>query len=678
MQIIPGFDPYIGAHIAGYKIEALVGRGGMSLVYRAEQEHLGRTVALKLLTPELARDERFRERFVSESRLAASLDHPNIIPIYDAGEAEGLLYIAMRFVEGCTLGEFIDRHGPLAPEVAIATIEQVGAALDVAHSAGLVHRDVKPDNILITEEHGRFDHIFLSDFGLTKRPNVIGTTQSGELMGTVGYVAPEQIESKPLDGRVDVYSLGCVLFQCLTGRRPFDMDSDVAILWAHLNRPVPKITEIRPELPRAMDAVIKKAMAKQPRARYETAGAFAHAARKAFAPIGVKEGPTEPLPSPSGKRGRRGLLVATGFLLLLFLAGAVVLKSRDHTTPGGPSRGSTRTDVAAAAGGAQKALPGKELLTAGPINRSSSSGLYKNPVVAYNAPDPSIISAGGMYYAYTTQSVYTHLVHLPVLVSRNLVEWHFLGDAVPKLPGWAEKTPSDSWGPDVVHINGAYRIYFALKSRRTGAMEIALAISRSPGGPFRVQKSPVLQVPGQNAVDPLVLEEPNGRLLLYSGSYNQPIRVQQLSKDGKRSLGSPQPVLAPSTETSYDDFVEGPDLVSHGGFYFLFYSGDNCCGDHAHYAELVARSRSPFGPFERAGSNPIVAANNYFYAPGHGSVFRDKSGAYFLLYHAMERSDPNGLRYLMLDRIDWHNGWPEVNGGKGPSHTPQVRPQVAI
>jgi serine/threonine protein kinase len=170
MELFPGLDPYIGAQLAGYKLEALVGRGGMSVVYWAQHQHLDRTVALKLLAPELSQDERFRKRFVRESRLAASLEHPNIIPIYDAGEAEGLLYIALRLVEGCTLAQFLDRHGRSSPSVTLYVIEQIAEALDVAHAAGLVHRDVKPENILVTEHQGELDRIFLSDFGLTKRP----------------------------------------------------------------------------------------------------------------------------------------------------------------------------------------------------------------------------------------------------------------------------------------------------------------------------------------------------------------------------------------------------------------------------------------------------------------------------------------------------------------------------
>ncbi|MDP9223263.1 MAG: family 43 glycosylhydrolase [Actinomycetota bacterium] len=662
MELTPGFDPYVGAQIAGYRLEALVGRGGMSVVYRAEQQHLGRKVAVKLLAPELARDERFRQRFVRESRLAASLDHPNIIPIYDAGEAEGLLYIAMRFVEGCTLSEYIERHGPLLPSVALSIVDQIGAALDVAHAAGLVHRDVKPENILITEKQGELDRIFLSDFGLTKRPNAASTTRSGELMGTVGYVAPEQIEGKPLDGRSDVYSLGCVLYECLTGSRPFDQESDVATLWAHLNQPVPRITRERSELPAAMDAVVATALAKDPGARFETAGMLAATARHAFETETTPRTLTRSLEYSHHRRGRTLWILA---LSVIALVGVAVVVSRQLVSA--PPRQPTTSE---------KEL-GVRLSTGAAINRSPTSRLYRNPIVVHNAPDPAIIAAGGMFYAYTTQSVYSHLRHLPVLVSRNLIEWRFLRDGLPMLPEWADTARPDTWGPDAVHVNGRYYIYFAERLKPEGSMGIALATSKSPRGPFRVFKKPLLSESGFRDIDPFVLTRPNGRLVLYWGSPNGlPIRAQKLSKDGKSLVGAKRSVLPPSTATSFDDAVEVGAVVRHEGFYFLFYSGDHCCGKDAHYAVLVARSRSPMGPFQRTTANPVIASNRYFDAPGHGSVFRDGSGAYFILYQAIERSDPTRLRYLMLDRIRWLKGWPVVNGGRGPSHRLRLRPKV--
>lgn len=185
-----------------------------------------------------------------------------------------------------------------------------------------------------------------------------------------------------------------------------------------------------------------------------------------------------------------------------------------------------------------------------------------------------------------------------------------------------------------------------------------------------------MQAPGYIDIDPFVLRDASGGLLMYWGSNRAPIRVQQLSSDGTALVGASRTVLAPSSATSYDGLVEGASVVHHGGFYYLFYSGDHCCGKNAHYAMLVARSRSAMGPFQRAPTNPIIAANDFFNAPGHGTVFRDDAGAYFILYHAMERSDPNHLRRLMLDRIRWRNGWPVVNGGHGPTRAPQPRPVV--
>ena len=261
----------VGTEIAGYRVEAFISRGGMAVVYRAHDRRLGRRVALKLLAPELSQDERFQQRFLRESRLAASLDHPNIIPIYEAGEASGLLYIVMRYVEGSDLKAVLDREGPLDLPRITSILRQVGAALDAAHGRGLVHRDVKPGNILIASGTGREDpdHVYLTDFGLTKRSSSLsGQTTSGRFIGTMDYVAPEQIGGKPVDARTDIYSLGCVLYQSLTGDLPFDRDDEAALLWAHLVEQSPPVSSFRPELPPGLDAVVAKAMAKVPEDRY--------------------------------------------------------------------------------------------------------------------------------------------------------------------------------------------------------------------------------------------------------------------------------------------------------------------------------------------------------------------------------------------------------------------------
>src|SRR5439155_12415145 len=221
-------DTRIGTTMGGYHIERLLGRGGMGRVYLAEDARLGRKVALKLLDPDLAEDERFRERFARESRLAASLDHPNVVPIYEAGEHEGVLFIAMRYVEGTDLARLIEEQGALGLDRTAAILSQVAAALDVAHEHGLVHRDVKPGNILV----GRGEHTYLTDFGLIKRREAdTGLTKTGQFMGSVDYAAPEQIRGEPVDARTDVYSLGCVLYECLVGEPPFAHDPEVAVLY---------------------------------------------------------------------------------------------------------------------------------------------------------------------------------------------------------------------------------------------------------------------------------------------------------------------------------------------------------------------------------------------------------------------------------------------------------------
>ncbi|MFN8234167.1 MAG: BTAD domain-containing putative transcriptional regulator [Actinomycetota bacterium] len=246
---VPG-DLGPGTVFAGYRIESVLGRGGMSVVYLAEHIGLERKVALKVLAPRLAEDERFHDRFVRESRIAASMEHPSIVPIYEAGQAEGLLYLAMRYVRGTDLHGLIRREGQLDPERTAWIVGEVASALDAAHARGLVHRDVKPGNILIVEGEGRDgrDQVYLSDFGLTKRleGGTGGLTQTGQFVGTVEFVAPEQIEGRTLDARVDVYSLACVAVDCLSGRPPFARDTQVATLYAHLRDRPPPVTVVAP------------------------------------------------------------------------------------------------------------------------------------------------------------------------------------------------------------------------------------------------------------------------------------------------------------------------------------------------------------------------------------------------------------------------------------------------
>ncbi len=269
----------IGSEIAGYRLEALLGRGGMSVVYVAEHLRLGRKVALKLLAPALSHDESFRERFDRESRRAAEIDHPNIIPIYDAGEADGQLYIAMRYVLGSDLKTLIEQDGPLGIGRTIFILEQAAAGLDAAHARDLVHRDVKPANILIEQPS---EHVYLTDFGVVKHTAASqGLTRTGLFIGTVDYAAPEQIEGLEVDARTDVYALGCVLYECLAGKGPFDRQGEVAVMHAHLTEAPPRLTAVRPDLPKGLDQVIERAMAKDREERYASCEEVTAAARAA-------------------------------------------------------------------------------------------------------------------------------------------------------------------------------------------------------------------------------------------------------------------------------------------------------------------------------------------------------------------------------------------------------------
>ncbi len=279
---VAGSELASGTTVAGYQIERLIGRGGMGSVYRADEEGLGRKVALKVIAPELAQDERFRERFLRESRIAASLDHPHIVPIFQAGDQDGALFLAMRYVEGTDLGKLVQKEGALDPARAISILEQVAEALDAAHEKGLVHRDVKPSNILIAVAAGK-EHSYLADFGLTKRTGSLsGVSAPGDVVGTLEYVAPEQIKGDEVDGRADLYSLACVLYECLTGQPPFPRATDVALLWAHVHEEPQRPSEVRLELPKAIDAVLGRALSKDPGRRYASAGELVAAARSSL------------------------------------------------------------------------------------------------------------------------------------------------------------------------------------------------------------------------------------------------------------------------------------------------------------------------------------------------------------------------------------------------------------
>jgi YVTN family beta-propeller protein len=313
---LPTAELQIGAEFLGYQLEEQIGRGGMGIVYRAYDLRLKRTVALKLVTPELAPDERFRERFARETELAVSLEHPNVVPIHDAGDVAGRLYLAMRLVAGTDLRKLLRAEGALEPSRALAICRQVANALDAAHAKGLVHRDVKPSNILLDEA----EHVYLADFGLTRHLEDKGALAGeGRSVGTPAYLAPEQIEGQQVDGRADVYSLGCVLYECLTGQSPFVHGSRLAIAWAHLEEEPPSASERASDLPEAIDAVLRGAMAKSPDERYRTCAALIEAADAAF---GIRTRP----------RGRIRLLVAAlGATAIAAVAAALFVGGGDAT-----------------------------------------------------------------------------------------------------------------------------------------------------------------------------------------------------------------------------------------------------------------------------------------------------------------------------------------------------------
>jgi predicted Ser/Thr protein kinase len=320
----------VGDAFGPYTIESVLGQGGMGTVFLARHARLERRVALKVISPAFADEPDFRARFLRESQLAASLDHPHVIPIYDADEVDGVLYLAMRYVDGPSLQALIRKSNPLSRGDTLRIAEQIGGALDAAHAADLIHRDLKPANILLTRADR---HAYLCDFGLAKRTSTVGVTHAGAFLGTIDYCSPEQIRGEPLDGRADVYSFGCVLYHCLSGEPPYARESEVAVLQAHLNDPPPSLT---PDL----DPVFSRAMAKDPGERYGTAGALARDLRATIAG-GAPETVAVPADRPTRvdatgalhRRERRWAWVAAAVALLALAAAAgAVWATRDSSS----------------------------------------------------------------------------------------------------------------------------------------------------------------------------------------------------------------------------------------------------------------------------------------------------------------------------------------------------------
>src|SRR3954470_17829011 len=273
----------IGEEFAGNRIEAVLGRGGMGVVYRATDLRLNRVAALKVITPALSSDEDFRRRFQRESQLAASVRQGNVVTVFQAGEAEGLLFVTMELVQGSDLRAYLTQHGRLDLGTASSIVTQVAAALDAAHAAGLVHRDVKPANVLMAGGPGPL-HVYLTDFGLTKRTaSQSGITKTGLFVGTIDYAAPEQIKGWPVDARADVYAFGCVLFEMVAGQPPFRRENEYATMYAHTSEPPPALSSLAAGVSPALDAAVNRALAKEPENRFQSAGDFARAVAAAVA-----------------------------------------------------------------------------------------------------------------------------------------------------------------------------------------------------------------------------------------------------------------------------------------------------------------------------------------------------------------------------------------------------------
>jgi serine/threonine-protein kinase len=377
-------DALIGSELAGCRIDAVAGRGGMGVVYRATELRLGRPVALKLIAADRAADPAFRARFEREARMTASIDHPNVIPVYAAGEDGGHLYLVMRWVSGTDLHALVRAEGRLAPRRAALIVEQVAAALDAAHEAGLVHRDVKPANVLLDAG----DHVYLSDFGLTRTvDSETVVTDTNEWLGTVDYMSPEQLDGQPVDARSDVYALGCVLYTALTGAPPFHRATVAATISAQLHDPVPRATP-------AFEGVLGRALAKDPAGRFASAGELGRAALDAAARESPVEAATVRVPprsepveaatvrvSPRRHHRRRPRLAPLA--LIAAVLGAVIAAVVLTASSGGERTGPLRADEVAgvarsfARAYAHENAGAMERLMAGGVQRVSPSDVER-------------------------------------------------------------------------------------------------------------------------------------------------------------------------------------------------------------------------------------------------------------------------------------------------------------
>ncbi|WP_280479792.1 serine/threonine-protein kinase [Nocardia asiatica] len=343
-----------GTVFAGYRIERVLGTGGMGTVYVVQHPRLPRREALKVLPENLGTVDEFRARFLREAELAARLDHPNIVAVHDRGLEQGRLWIAMEFVDGIDAAQLLRREGTVAPQRAVHILTETARGLDEAHRSGMLHRDVKPANILIETLDGAPDRVLVADFGIaTAAGDGTALTEVGTVVATLAYVAPEMLVDQQVDHRADVYALGCTLFELLTGAKPFPRDSAVAVMQAHLMEPPPRASAVRPDLPPAIDAVIARSMAKNPDDRHSSCGALAAATASAFgypvdqtvlasrpprppAPpqplVRRPEPTTSPLPHPSRRSRLRYAAIAATVVALLVAITGVVVSTRDSST----------------------------------------------------------------------------------------------------------------------------------------------------------------------------------------------------------------------------------------------------------------------------------------------------------------------------------------------------------
>ncbi|MBA3464601.1 MAG: family 43 glycosylhydrolase [Deltaproteobacteria bacterium] len=624
-------------------IEGELGRGGMGVVYAVHHAQIGKRAALKVVQGRLHDRTACGARMLQEAQVVNAIGHPNIVDIFDVGTtADGRPFIVMEQLAGHSLAEV-----ELPLDDSLGVLLQVSDALIAAHAAGVVHRDLKPDNIfLIDDDPAR---VKLLDWGIARvlhAPSKV--TFEGQLVGTPRYVSPEQARGEVITTQTDVYSLGVVAYELLLGRPPFDADSAAELMAQHLLVPPPPPRDAWPSIPPRLDRLLQHMLSKRPEARPPVAHVASElgeirrglTARKPPALIVDDEVPVE---GPVRRRSWPEVMVFAGAIAIGLATALIAGRAGPELTP----VALPQVEPSVAAQPAEPAQP----LAPPPVALS-------NPVLE-DCADPNVLRDGDRSYMTCTGKQGSNI--FAIYESADLQTWRRAGWIFPdgQRPSWAT---GNYWAPELHRTPDGYAAYFSMRTS-AGRNAIGVATSSLPVGPYAADAEPLV-APPQGASDAHAFADGDDRYL-YFKSEKKPssIWVQPLAANGVTPRGDARLVLA-ATETWEHDNIEAPSVIRRGDWYYLFYSGARYC--EPEYAIGVSRSKSPLGPFEKQGA-PLVASGAGTLGPGHPAIVTDE----LLAYHAYRASEgapscsedgANKRRHVQIERISYHDGWPRLVG----------------